>query len=219
VAAPKQVSVPPLHTVPYIPCRTPPRWFSDREDRSKAAFPVRPPAPGDTRSAAKPTEGCPRSAQRGSNSGPIGPRLEFKQLQVFGRPVWAPLGPRVADDRKIAPAPSVGEPPWWCAAPYLRWCAAPLRERRRSGHLAAEAGRGAVGGDWGLAGGGFGGWEHCRRGPHQQAVRASRGGIEADQGLNRGRWGNFRSPGSDLPLNSAPGCSLPPLLAKLASPA
>jgi hypothetical protein len=31
---------------PYIPCRTPPRWFSDRKDRSKAAFPVRPLAPG-----------------------------------------------------------------------------------------------------------------------------------------------------------------------------
>jgi hypothetical protein len=36
------------------------------------------------------------------------------------------------------------------------------------------------------------------------------GGIEADQCLNRGGWGNFRSPGSDLPLDSAPGCSLPP---------
>jgi hypothetical protein len=51
-------------------------------------------------------------------------RAQEAAPQVCGRPVSVQfdprLGTRAADDCKIAPALSAGEPPRWCAAPYPR---------------------------------------------------------------------------------------------------
>jgi hypothetical protein len=108
-----------------IRCRTPPRWFSDRKYRSKAAFPASFSMPGGTRSAGKPLKPLrapqtsfdlrrtePSQGRRGGASSPS----SLKSAEGrYGAQLDPRLGPRVSDDRKIAPALSVGEPPQWCA--------------------------------------------------------------------------------------------------------